>query len=62
VRSEVRGEISALRAELKTEIATLRADFRAEIAAVEVRLVRWMVGSVGGAALAMILTFLRVMR
>jgi hypothetical protein len=60
--SEVRSEISALRAELKGEIATLRADFRTEIAAVEMRLVRWLVGTVGGAALAMILTLLRVAR
>jgi hypothetical protein len=62
VRSELKGEISALRAELKPDITTLRGDFRAEIAAVETRLIRWVVGSVGGAALAVILTLVRVMR
>jgi hypothetical protein len=60
VRSELKGEISALRAELKGDIATLRGDLRAEIAGVETKLVRWMVGSVGGAALAIILTVLRL--
>jgi hypothetical protein len=55
LRGDLKGEISALRVELKGDIATLRGDFRAEIAAVETRLIRWMVGSVGGAALAVIL-------
>jgi hypothetical protein len=62
LRAELKDDISALRAELKGDIATLRGDLRAEIAAVETRLIRWMVDSVGGAALAVILTLVRVMR
>jgi hypothetical protein len=62
LRSELKGDLGALRSELKGDLGTLRGDLRAEIAAAETRLIRWMVGTVGGAALAMILTLMRVMR
>jgi hypothetical protein len=56
------GKLSELRSELKTDIATLRSEFKAELATMEVRLIRWMVGTVGGATLAIVLTILRVVK
>jgi hypothetical protein len=44
------------------KLAQLRAEFRGELAALEARLIRWMVGTVGGATVALIVTMLRALR
>jgi hypothetical protein len=48
------------------KLAELRAEFRgelkSEIAALETRLIRWMVGTVGGATIALVVTMLRALR
>jgi hypothetical protein len=54
--------LDALELKLDAKLAALRAELKAELAGLETKLIRWMVGSVGGASLAMILTFLRLMR
>lgn len=61
-RDHLDSRLSEIRAEIKAESATSRAEFKAEIAALEIRLIRWVVGSVGGATLAIILTILRVVK
>jgi hypothetical protein len=55
-------KLDTLSAELKSELAALRAELKTDIAAVETRVVRWVVGSIGGATLAMVLTLLRAVK
>jgi hypothetical protein len=41
----LKGEVSALRQELKGEIASLRHETRAENNGLEVKMMRWMIGT-----------------
>ncbi len=41
----LRGEVRADIAEVRTDLAAQRAETRADLAALEVRLVRWAIGS-----------------
>jgi hypothetical protein len=73
VRSELRAEIGELRGELRAEIGELRGELRteagsirAEMVAMELRLIKWMIGigiaavlAVGGAIWAAFLALLR---
>jgi hypothetical protein len=56
-----------LDARLDTKLATLRSELKSEISVLEIKmtamqmsLIRWMLGTVGGATLAIIVTLLRV--
>lgn len=55
-------KVSELRSDARADFATLRAEIKTELAALEIRLIRWVVGSIGGATLAIILTLLRVVK
>ena len=49
-------------ARLDSKLATLKSELKTDIATLQVSLIRWVVGTVGGATLAIILTLLRVAR
>ena len=49
-REELRASIEGLRAEMHASMDSLRAEMRAEIREAELRIIRWNIGTVFGAA------------
>ncbi|MCY4435831.1 MAG: hypothetical protein OXE05_00680 [Chloroflexi bacterium] len=44
LRGELKADVAALRGELKADMADLKGELTSEIRAMEVRLIKWMVG------------------
>ena len=55
-------KIDTRTAELRGEIAALRAEMKGDFASLQVTLIRWMVGTVGGSTLAVMLALPRFAR
>lgn len=56
---EMRNRLDAFEVKLDAKLAALRSEIKTDLATLQVSLIRWVVGAVGGATLAIVLALLR---